>query len=447
MKKPYYVYLTKCQIITLNAILLVMMTGNAWALAEDDIPIRVSVLPVFIVPKGEVGPTQQQQDLLVRHLKRSQQEYKEMLKGRDTFQIADIELQIINMRYTLKQLKTLAARKKNSEYVRANLFRQFKVNRFNCPYIFLVMVMSPKDTWATASGSAFNGGYNSGGGSVLLSSNKLDAPNSLLQGSILHELGHAFGLGHVKSYGYDQYKSKSIMSYSKSNHWSNFTPPREKAVLIPEEIRALSMNKRVFPDLYFDREHDIPKGYKFYNVLSKAVGCDVRIQGQKQYRIAVTTKSGQQHNSKASNIVHGYIRQNIKTSKGSGFVKNHMWMSSTALDGWIDVELEFPIPVRMNRVCVLSQCGGSNYPVKAIRIEADLQGFKQVAENQDVTKDEVYVNFDQTKAKRWRFNFKPGKSGQIVIRGLRFYSQNCEIFCSMYPTHLINKNSWPTKQM
>ncbi|MCK5000755.1 MAG: hypothetical protein KAS23_14530, partial [Anaerohalosphaera sp.] len=207
-----------------------------------------------------------------------------------------------------------------------------------------------------------------------------------------------------------------------------------------------SMNKRVFPKLYFDRALDTPQGYKFSNVLSKAVGCDIKIQGQKQYRIAVKTNSGQEADSKVTNIVHGYIRQNTKPSKGNGFIKNHMWMSGKTVDEWVDVELEFPIPVRMNRICVLSQCGGGSFPVKAIRVEADVKGYNRLAENLNVTEDEEYVIFEQTKAKRWRFYFKPDRSGQVVIRGLRFYSRQGEIFCSMYPTHLIKKGSWPDKQ-
>ena len=119
-----------------------------------------------------------------------------------------------------------------------------------------------------------------------------------------------------------------------------------------------------------------------------------------------------------------------------------MWMSGRTVNGWVDVELEFPIAVRMNKICVLSQCGGSHYPVKAIRVEADLQGFQQVAEKQNITEDEEFVSFEEIKAKRWRLYFQPDESGQVVIRGLRFFSKQCEIFCPLYPTYLVKEAAW-----
>ncbi len=422
------------------AIFFMMVTIKAWALEEDDFPVRVSVLPVFIVPNGEAEPTEQQKDRLVKHLKLAQQEYKAMLKGRDTFEIADTDLWVVKIPITREKLIATSNKKgEHSKYLRQELFKTFNVNRFNCPYIFLVMVMSPQKSWASACGSPFNGGYNSGGGTVLLCSDKLDAPNCLIQGTMLHELGHAFGLSHVSAYGYDQHQSKSIMSYNKSNRWSDFTPPKEKGILIPEELRLLSMNKRVFPNLYFDPKRDIPEGYEFKAVFRSAVGCGIEIFGQKGYRINVTTQSGEDAGTKASYIVHNLIKANRKTNKGNGLIKEHMWMSGKTQNGRIDIELEFPIPVRMNSICVLSQCGGGYFPVKAIWVEADMQGFKQVGEKQNVIKDEEYVTFKQVKAKRWRLYFKPDEGGQVVIRGLRFFSERGEIFCPLYPTYLITK--------
>ena len=115
-----------------------------------------------------------------------------------------------------------------------------------------------------------------------------------------------------------------------------------------------------------------------------------------------------------------------------------MWMSGKAKNGWVDIELEFPIAVRMNRICVHSQCGGGFYPVKSIRVEAETEVFKEVGRNEDVSKDEAEVNFMEVKAKRWRLYFKPDESGQVVIRGLRFYSSQGEIFSPNYPTYLIS---------
>ena len=167
--------------------LLLLMFRPVWGLEEDDIPQRVSVLPVFFVARGEVPPRTAQIDMLMKHLKLAQQRYKEMLKRRDTFVIAEKGPQVFHYRFPLATLKKRAG-KKLTPYVLQTLFKEYKLNRFNCPYVFLVLIMNPKEAWPTASGRPFNGGFNGGGGIVFLTSNKLDEKPCLIQGSIQHEL-------------------------------------------------------------------------------------------------------------------------------------------------------------------------------------------------------------------------------------------------------------------
>lgn len=422
------------------SLLLLSLTASETVLAleEDDFPMRVSVLPLFFVPRGQPSPTQAQIDKLQKHIKITQQRYREMLGGRDTFEIAEMQPHIVRHRLSLPALKKAVAKHQLSAYMLSQLFAKYRVNRFNCPYIFLVVIMNPQEAWPTASGRTINLGFNGGGGIVSLSSNKLDAEKSLLQGSIQHELGHALGLVHVDSYGYDQRANKSIMSYNKRNYWTNYTPPKEPGILIPEDIRALAMNKRVFPNLYFDPEHDVPEGYRLCSKIIR-LSFDTKIPGQKPYQIKLSTNSGEANDTKAGNVVHTFMKENRKTRNGIGLVANNMWMSGKTENVWIDLQLDFPIAVRMNRICVHSQCGGTNYPVMALRVESNTRGFVEVARREKPLADEEYISFNEIKAKQWRLLFLPGDSRQVVIRGLRFYSSQGEFFCQRYPTYLMSK--------
>ena len=53
--------------------------------------------------------------------------------------------------------------------------------------------------------------------------------------------------------------------------------------------------------------------------------------------------------------------------------------------------------------------------------------------SEDLESRDEYVEFSETTARTWRFHFKAGPSGYVVIRGIRFFSSLCEIFCPDYP--------------
>lgn len=145
------------------------------------------------------------------------------------------------------------------------LFDYFHVNRFQCPYIFMVIVMNSSENFPRGGGIPFNGAVNTGGGFVAMSSYKLDnTPGNIpeFQTTLQHELGHSFGLVHPSVYGYDNYTNESIMSYNLDHHWNGFEPPVNQGILIPEDLRILAKNKLVFPKFYFNEERDIPDNYQ-----------------------------------------------------------------------------------------------------------------------------------------------------------------------------------------
>lgn len=419
-------------------ILSILATTKAIELQEDEFPIRLKALPVFFVPNDQRPPTKEQIFKLHKHVRIAQKQYKRMLLGRDTFEIAGLP-RVFNYHSNLATLKKEVEEHQLSAYLLSQLLPEFNVNRFNCPYVFIVVIMNPKEAWPTASGRVINPGLNSGGGIATFSSIKLDAVKSVFQGSLLHEFGHALCLLHADAYGYDQYSSKSIMAYSKSNWWTNFNPPKNPSILLPEEIRHLAMNKRAFPNLYFDPEKDIPKGYSFHWSVHRFSNNFI-IPGQLMYDVKLTTASGQENDTKASNIALTLVKSNRKAKKGIGLVANNMWMSGKKVNGWIDLDIEFPVPVRMNKILIESQCGGGYGPVQGVRVEANTGDYIELARNEKPFSDEQAISFNETRAKQWRLHFLPGESKQIVLRGLRFYSSRGEFFCQLYPMHLITNH-------
>ena len=131
------------------------------------------------------------------------------------------------------------------------------------PATRVVLVANPKDNYPVGGGRTINGGLNSGGGFMFIASSELRR-NKHFQATLQHELGHAFGLPHPDVYGYDLRANPSIMSYNPANFTDGFRPSRRPGVLIPEDRRALALNKRVFAKATFDPARDLPKGYKLF---------------------------------------------------------------------------------------------------------------------------------------------------------------------------------------
>ena len=227
-------------------------------------PLRVGVLPLFFVPKGEQEPSNDESDRLIRHAQWSQKRYGEFLGGR-TFELAAGNPVVYRASHDLafyrKQPEGAAPQ------LVAELLQHFKVSRTSCRSVYLVVVMNPHDDFPNGGGRPVNGGYGTGGGVVTLSSFALDRiPN--FQSTLQHELGHSFGLPHVDVYGYSLSSNPSIMSYNPAHHTNGFHPSATPGTLIPEDRRGLAMNQRVFPGLQFAPAKEIPKGYRIRAVVS-----------------------------------------------------------------------------------------------------------------------------------------------------------------------------------
>lgn len=396
---------------------------------EEDFPALIHVKPVFFVPKNEQPPTQQQLTKLSKHLKITQKWYKRMLLDRDTFGLVKGKPQVIDGDYTLDEY--LEKYDNIALQVTSEILTKLNLTRFNCPYLFFIVLMQSNKDSPGPSGVPFNGGTNNGPGLVITTSYRLDTYSSI-QGTIQHELGHSFGLMHTAVYGYDMNTNPSIMSRGNTSIKHNGFRLNPKTTLIPEDLRVLSYNKKVFPKFYYDLKNDIPEGYDISNVF-RSFGSR-EILGQKSFKIIVSTEDHELEGTAASNIVHTAIRtdkyQNLKSSVG--FDPKTMWLGKPE-DGIITATLTFPIPVSLSKLCVHSGCGGKYHSAKSIQVQVEKEGeFVDVCTYELKSLDE-YVSFKKTEAQVWHLSFKTQKNSKIVIRGVRFFTNQCEIFSPVIP--------------
>ena len=59
----------------------------------------------------------------------------------------------------------------------------------------------------------------------------------------------------------------SLMSYNPAHHTQGFKPSKTPGILIAEDIRALALNRRVFPRLRCDPKKDVPQGYTMQGIV------------------------------------------------------------------------------------------------------------------------------------------------------------------------------------
>jgi hypothetical protein len=402
--------------------------------AQEAVPPRsVKVLPVFFVPKGEAAPTDEQSNRLVKHLEWARARYKELLRGQETFAIAEEKPRVY------RSTRELAFYREQPDgaapHLVDELLTEWKLTRFNCPYVLCCVVVNPRDEFPVGGGRPLNGGINTGGGVIQLSTFAMDRrPN--FQSTLQHELGHAFGLPHVDVYGYDMKANDSLMSYNPKHHTREFTPSAMPGVLIPEDLRALALNRRVFPRLRFDPARDVPAGYKLAERIVPLGPMQIPNQpdGPK-----FATESGEDFGTRVTNLAKGPIGPNTR-SKEKGkvtFDPAAMWQSAKSNTGWVSVEVSFPSEVELTQIEVHSQHSGEFNAARAVRVavkgDTPDAPFRQVAKA-DLKSPDEKVSVPRTKARVWRFEFQAGASQSVTLRGLRFYSGPDELFPPLVPS-------------
>lgn len=358
------------------------------------------------------------------HLRLTQERYREMLGGHSTFELARRKAYVYDAEHDLAHYKSLT--QGGAPQYTIELLKHFGVDRFTCPYAFVIVVVNPNGGYPNGGGRPINGGINLGGGIVIMSSLGLEEHRNF-QSTLEHELGHSFGLLHVKAYGYSMRTNDSIMSYMKAHHSKGFELSETPGVLIPEDIRVLALNERVFSDLRFDPVRDLPEGYKLARIGWMG---PMDLPGQAPYAVKATSASPATCESRASTIVQNRIRPNRSDVK---FDRGTMWVAEADEAGWTSAEIEFPFPVTLSRMAVHSQICGITHEATAVRVERnDGESYHTVVE-QPLRSPDAQVTFDPVVSQAWRLHFKAVKSGQVLIRGLQFFDGQEEVFPPFVP--------------
>lgn len=405
---------------------IVMIAAARLAFADGyQLPERVRVLPVAFVPTGEKPPTADEQQMFLRHIKWSQDRYREMLDG-DTFDVAGKEVKVVQGTRPLDFYRKGSER--GAPEIVSELLTHFQVTRFSCPYVFCILLMNSKDSFPEGGGRSLNGGVNTGGGMMYIASYEL-THNTHFQATLQHELGHAFGLAHVDVYGYDMKTNASIMSYNPAHHCKGFEPSATPGALIPEDRRALALNDRVFPATTFRPVRDVPVGYKLARRIVP-LG-PMTLPGQPDFYPQIVTTAGEDVGSKVINIV----REEIRPSAGPGITYDPgtMWHSKPLPTGKATLDITFPFPVTLTGIAVHSQHSAIDHEVTAARIEI-LDSGRRLVIDQPVKSVDETVQFTPSEGAKWSVTLTAGTSNILVIRGLQFFNGDNEICPHMVPS-------------
>lgn len=421
-------FLLRYVVLRLSLVLLAIAVTrvNLVSAADDNEeflpPDRIRMLPVFLVPSDGTVPTRSQQRVWMRHLQLAQEFFKDRLSQRDTFELVKDSPNVVRLKRPLSFYKSLAKGEPALHWA-AELLDHYKVSRFRCPYTFCCVVMNPREDWPTGGGRTLNGGVNRGGGLMVMSSFAFDEmPNG--QSTLRHEIAHTCGLPHVDSYGYDMQKSHSVMAYNLNHRTKGFRDSPTPPVLIPEDVRALSLATRVFPKLQFARSRDLPAGYKMFPrvVLLGAM----KIPGHPDYGSTFSTPSGEVNGSLVTNV---NLRE-ILPSAGPGvtYHQRFMWASGKQDDGRIVLNLDFPGEISLTRLIVHSEHSGKYNRAEGVRVEI-LEGDRpRLVTEKTLATSDASVEFDSATARQWRLTFLAGPSGKVCVRGLQYFNSDRQLF-------------------
>lgn len=400
--------------------------------AQDSLvrpPKAVKVLPVFLVPLGQTAPSLAQREKLTNHLLWSQDFFRTQLGQGITFELSQNEPMVVmgsgDLAYYQSQPEGGAPR-----YL-AELLNLQGYTRLNCPHIYVVILANPHTDFPTGGGRPINGGYNTGGGIVIMSLWALDnAPN--FQSTIRHELGHAFGLPHVDVYGYNMSTNASVMSYNPLHHTNGFAEAGLVPSFIAEDRRGLGMAQKALGGFYHRPRVDVPVGY---TIAPNPIPLGPMMIPGHPFKAAATTTSGEAIGSAASNITQNFILPSVEDGTIL-FDPGQMWHPDVPPNEWVTVDLTFPYVPTFDRIIIYTQHSGLYHKSEEVRISYKNSSgdWVQIAE-QLTPKNSHAVSFTETTAQQWRLSFRAKNQPEttVVVRGVRFFYQGMELFPTLVP--------------
>jgi len=310
------------------------------------------------------------------------------------------------------------------------------------------LLIDPLAEWNAGWGRNLNGEYDLGGGFLVISSAFFD--QGKLMSTLIHELGHSFGLVHVNDRAgnnglsagssiyqcyYDPNQSNSIMSYKIANQTNSTEPAQIPGCLLGDEIEALSRNRLVFPDLAFDSDND-------FDCPPDQPGCPphdkvVRREplGPMHMFFCTTGFEMPIDGSKIQNLNDQPGRWILSSHPAIGFVGARMWQSSAANKaGWVDFKVTFPMFVSLNRLIIYTEHSGKYNKAEMVQIERqNSKGTFSFLKRQATPEPDTEIEFPSIETQVLKLALKAGDSNTLSVRGIRFFLDDDELFPPLGP--------------
>lgn len=257
---------------------------------------RVKIYPLFFIPSDatvDAKIIESSRAHFQAHLLLSQKRFKALLQT-DTFECETTLAEIYRSRHPSAYYFTNPTNKPDRAHlVVKELFTWKNEDRLSSKRVYVTLFARPvtkpfgSDPFPPVGGARpFNGPPGTGGGYVEMEWSALsnDSPYSF-QSTLMHELGHAFGLVHPDSFGYSQTNNLSIMSYNPSHAVAGATTNLRPVILNPEDFFLLSQNRLVFPHFHFDPKLHNPQGRKLERLahlyaMDETIGPFPRVAGR-----------------------------------------------------------------------------------------------------------------------------------------------------------------------